>query len=87
MEYKDNSGLSIEYYAKTLKEIVSLLTSRCQTISYLGVAKEDIIHLFKDSKPKGVDPIVPIGKTMDFDLTWDGYNLVDAFTRKVRLIF
>jgi hypothetical protein len=34
---------------------------------------------------KGVDRIVPIGKTMDFDLIWDGYDLIERFTRTIDL--
>ncbi len=34
---------------------------------------------------KGIDRIVPIGKTMDFDLLWDGYNLPEFFTRTIVL--
>jgi len=33
----------------------------------------------------GVDRIVPIGHTMDFDLVWDGYNLVERLTRNIQL--
>ena len=32
---------------------------------------------------RGVDRVVPMGHTMDFDLTWDGYNLVNQLTRVV----
>ena len=30
-----------------------------------------------------VDRVVPMGHTMDFDLIWDGYNLVNQLTRVV----
>lgn len=32
---------------------------------------------------KGIDRVVPIGKTMDFDLIWDGYDLVEQMSRIV----
>ena len=35
---------------------------------------------------RGVDRIVPMGKTMDFDLIWDGYDLVSRLTRTVSMI-
>ena len=37
------------------------------------------------SEMSGVDRIVPIGKTMDFDLIWDGYNLYEMMTRRIVL--
>lgn len=54
---------------------------RCQTIGYLG-NKEMFIPLLT-SGIKGIDRIVPIGKTMDFDLVWDGYNLFGRLTRTI----
>ena len=35
---------------------------------------------------KGIDRVVPVGKTMDFDLIWDGYNLVERLTRVIRIV-
>ncbi len=35
---------------------------------------------------KGVDRVVPVGRTMDFDLIWDGYNLVTQLTREVVIL-
>ena len=34
---------------------------------------------------RGVDRVVPIGYTMDFDLIWDGYNLVERLTRTIQM--
>lgn len=32
---------------------------------------------------KGIDRVVPVGHSADFDLIWDGYDLIDYFTRVV----
>ncbi|MCD7789039.1 MAG: hypothetical protein LUH55_00445 [Bacteroides thetaiotaomicron] len=56
---------------------------RCQTIAYIGDKK--IFSPLIQAGVKGVDRIVPMGKTMDFDLIWDGYNLPSLFTRIVVL--
>lgn len=55
----------------------------CQTIGYIG-KKEMLIPLIK-SGMKGIDRVVPIGKTMDFDLMWDGYNLMERLSRTIAL--
>ena len=34
---------------------------------------------------RGIDRIVPVGKTMDFDLIWDGYNLYERLTRTIHI--
>ena len=83
MEYRNNSGFFMEYYAENLKEIEPLCVDKCQTLSYLGVAKEEIKQFLLDSKPRGIDRAVLIGKTMNFDLIWDGYDLIGQLTRIV----
>ena len=84
MEFRGNSGFFYEYNCKNLLEIRSLCDDkRCQTIGYIG-EKESILPLL-ESGVKGIDRVVPVGRTMDFDLIWDGYNLVSMMTRTVTL--
>ena len=84
MEQKGNSGFFFEYDCEDIFDIISLCNDKhCQTISYIG-DKEMFIPLI-ESGVKGIDRIVPVGKTMDFDLIWDGYNLTECFTRIVSL--
>lgn len=56
---------------------------RIQTITMLG-DKEWLMPLLA-SGIKGIDRIVPIGASMDFDLLWDGYDLSERFSRTVTL--
>ena len=82
MELKDNSGYFFEYDCKNLLEIKPLCDDkRCQTISYIG-KKKMLLPLLR-SGIKGVDRIVPVGKTMDFGLLWDGYDLAAQLTRVI----
>jgi len=83
MEHRNNSGFFMEYYTENLKEIEPLCVGKCQTLSYLGVAKEEIKQFLLDSKPRGIDRAVLIGKTMNFDLIWDGYDLIGQLTKIV----
>lgn len=82
MRWKCHAGLFFEYDCRDVLELKDICNNlACQTLSYLG-EKESLDRLLADGI-KGVDRIVPIGKTMDFDLIWDGYNLVERFTRIV----
>ena len=54
---------------------------RRQTIAYIGDSHVMLPLIL--SGVKGIDRIVPMGKTMDFDLIWDGYNLPALLTRTV----
>lgn len=82
MDYRDNSGYFYEYDCKDILEVVPLCNDkRCQTIAYIGDSKT-ILPLIQ-SGVKGIDRVVPMGKTMDFDLIWDGYNLPSLLTRTI----
>ena len=84
MEWKDHSGYFLEYDCENILELRNLCDDRhCQTIGLLG-EKEKIFPLL-ESGIKGVDRIVPIGKTMDFDFIWDGYDLSERLTRTIRI--
>ena len=36
--------------------------------------------------PAGVDRIVPIGRTMDFALVWDGVDLIRTMSRAITAV-
>lgn len=84
MDYRDNSGYFYEYECKDILEIKDLCNDKgCQTIAYIGDSKA-VLPLI-EAGVKGIDRVVPMGKTMDFDLIWDGYNLPALLTRTVVL--
>lgn len=85
VNYRSNSGFFMEYCAKEIAEILPICINQCQTLSYYGVDKDDLEKFILAYGPTGVDRIVPIGKTMDFSLIWDGYDLIRSMSRQVWL--
>ena len=84
MKYRGNSGYFYEYDCSDLMELRTFCDdTHCQTLGYIGQS-EKFDELLR-SGIRGVDRIVPIGHTMDFDLVWDGYNLLDSMTRKITI--
>ncbi|MCH1982918.1 hypothetical protein MCG98_10115 [Ruminococcus sp. OA3] len=84
MELKDNSGYFFEYDCSNIMEIRDFCNdTRCQTLSYIG--DKEIVKPLVMSGIVGIDRVVPMGKTMDFDLIWDGYNLYESMTRNIVL--
>ncbi len=80
MDYRCHSGYFYEYDCNDIMEIKTFCdNTHCQTISVVG--NKDIIKPLLETGIKGVDRVVSIGRTMDFDLFWDGYNLVERLTR------
>ena len=82
IEYRDNCGYFLEYDSNNILDIKNICNDkRCQTIAYIG--NPDMFIPLINSGVKGIDRIVKMGKTMDFDLIWDGYNLISHFTRNI----
>lgn len=86
MEYKHNSGFFFEYDMNDLAEVDIIAKNRCQTITYYGLTKEEIENFVMTYRPKGIDRFVPMGKSMDFTLVWDGYDLIRELSRIVTVI-
>lgn len=83
MDYKNEGGYFFEFIASNLEEVVPVLTKNCQTISVLGVDKEDIKKIVFKYGVRGVDRIVPVGQTMGLEFIWDGYKMIENMTRFV----
>ena len=84
MDYRDNSGYFYEYDCGDILDIAPLCNDkRCQTIAYIG--DRNVVLPLIQAGVKGIDRVVPMGKTMDFDLIWDGYNLPSLLTRTIVL--
>ena len=82
-DFEGNSGFFIEYKAKTLNEILPICSERCQTLSYYGIDYTELKDFIMSNRPKGIDRIVPLGKTLNFSLIWDGYDLIYSMSRKI----
>ncbi len=84
MELRDSCGYFFEYTFSSLEELQEICdNTHCQTVSYLG-SPEEFAGIARMGV-KGVDRIVPMGTTMDFEFLWDGYDLAEMLTRVVRV--
>jgi hypothetical protein len=83
VEHVHHSGYFLEYWARDWSEIVPVCQNRCQTLTYFGVCSQQLEHFVLRYKLKGVDRIVPFGKSMDFQLVWDGFDLIRHLSREM----
>jgi len=86
MDYKYNSGFFFEKDIGSLSEIAGVCDIRCQTLTYYGVKEEDFRDFLEQARPAGIDRIVPMGKSMDFALVWDGYDLIRQMSRRITVL-
>ena len=85
MDYRYNSGFFYEKEISSLSELLPLCGERCQTLSYYGIPPETLREFLRTARPRGIDRAVPIGKTMDFSLVWDGCDLIRTMSRRISL--
>ncbi len=82
MDYRGNSGFFYEFDCDDILALRNFCDdTRCQTIGLLG--EKSLVEPLLRARIRGVDRVVPIGHTMDFDLIWDGYNLAERLTRTI----
>jgi hypothetical protein len=85
-EYRCSSGYFCEYHASSLSELTNIVNRKYQTLAHYGFDLGELVNFIKREKPSGIDRIVPIGNTMDFSFIWDGYNIIEALSRKIEVI-
>jgi hypothetical protein len=84
--FRCTSGYFSEYHASSINELSKIINKKYQTLSYYGLSKEELSSFILEKKPNGLDRIVPIGRTSDFSLTWDGYDLINVLSRECSIL-
>ncbi len=82
-EHRCNSGYFLELEIKETKELFPKLSRNYQTLAYFGFTREELLESVNDCHSRGIDRIVPIGRTQDFTLNWDGYDLIRSMSRVI----
>ena len=79
-EAHGGAGLFVESHISDLHDLNRFLTPAYQTMTYWGVddVKEWLKHCLV-----GVDRVVPVGQALDFNVVWDGMDLVRGLGRVV----
>lgn len=83
MDYKLGGGYFYEYDAANLEELYPILGKSCQTIGVFGIEQDTVLEAVRKMGVRGVDRIVPIGKTMDLTFKWDGYDMIENMSRYI----
>lgn len=85
-EYKCHSGFFFEIQLEELQELAAYISSRFQTMSYYGLNSSEIENFVTQSQLRGVDRVVPIGKTLEFSFVWDGFDLIETMSRNLQIL-
>lgn len=77
-------GYLLSLRLTALAELVPFLTRSDQTLTQFGFDQTELLDFAgRMAGSGGIDRIVPFGQALTFDRFWDGYDLLDAFTRAV----
>ena len=80
-DFRCACGYFSEYTVGSLDEIAPIVSIKYQSLGYFGFSHEELVDFVIRNRFQGLDRIVPIGETTAFSLTWDGYNLIEMFSR------
>ncbi len=78
-------GFFFECFTNNLDELINLVGEKDQTLTYFGFSKKALKNFISKVNGKGIDRIVPIGQALNFSSTWDGYSLLNEFTKRVQV--
>ena len=76
-------GYFYEYSLASLRELSPYITEKVQTVTYFGAEADSLRQWVLDDRLRGVDRIVPVGRAMDINVIWDGYDIIRALSRIV----
>ena len=76
-------GYFYQFNIKELKQISSYINPKYQTLSYYGFTPSEMKNFVSKNKMSGIDRIVPIGQGLSINLIWDGYDIINSFSRNI----
>ena len=79
-------GFFFECFVNNLDEFIKLVGSNDQTLTYFDFSKNALKNFISKVNGKGINRIVPIGQALNFSSTWDGYSLLNEFTKRVEIL-
>ena len=85
-EHRCAGGFFIEYADKALDALAPVVKRKYQTLSYIGAEKDRLCRFVTENGLRGIDRIAPVGHTMDFALTWDGFDLIRTLSRRISVL-
>jgi hypothetical protein len=79
-------GFFYEVHLPNLNELKDVNFSNDQTLTYFGFGQDEIKNLIKAKGKFSFCRVVPVGQGLSFDFIWDGYNLLNEFSKIVKIL-
>ena len=78
-------GTLMQVAVDGLSALVDFVDRKDQTLTQFGFSDDELRGLIRDLRGRGIDRVVPIGKALEFHHVWDGFDLMNQFTRLVQI--
>jgi hypothetical protein len=82
-EIRPGGGFLSTQWVEKLDDLTPAITRRTQTLSVFGISDAKISSFLTRLNGRGIDRVVPFGAALDFEVVWDGKNLVAEMMRLV----
>jgi len=76
-------GLFYDISIDKIEELLAFSTKKHQTLVVAGISKEQINRAYFHVNPQGFDRVVALGKSMEFNAIWDGFDVMNSLCRVV----
>jgi hypothetical protein len=80
-----SGGFFQEYRIDRLADLAKYAARNWQTVVSIGIAPDAWAEFLRAERPAGIDRIVKPGSALNFDVLWDGVDLLASMTRLVSM--
>ena len=81
--YRGYYGTVYEVVLPHLDELVPIVNERYQTLTVQGIDNVFIREWIVRYQLRGIDRVVPVGRALDMNIVWDGYDMVGSLSRLI----
>ena len=79
------AGYFYEANLSCLKTLIKLTNTKFQTLCVYGIDRQQVIDYLIENECTGIDRVVNIGRALDIDVNWDGFDLIRTLSREITL--
>lgn len=85
LDYEQGGGFLTMARINDLSELSPVIGRSVQTLTHFGFDADELLQLGSTLSSRGGYRIVPIGQALQFDLLWDGVDLIAHMTRAIQI--
>jgi hypothetical protein len=78
-------GTVHEVVLPVLNELAPIVNERYQTLTIEGIETAVVRQWITRNRLRGIDRVVPVGKALDMDVVWDGYDILSSLSRAIAI--